>query len=230
MGSKTASQSPGWIERVLPARETSSGQQPPALVLLHGIGADENDLFPIARHLDPRLTVVSPRAPRPYHMGYAWFQIDFRSDGSVLPDVAGARATLTELVRWIEAVPARLGTDPRRTFLLGFSQGAMMSLGALRTIPEHLAGVVALSGRWGEGLFETPASSAEVARVPLFVAHGTYDTVLPVDNGRLTRDAFEPLSRDFTYREFPVDHGIDPDELAAVSSWLTERLSSEEPR
>jgi len=217
---------PAWLERVLEARATVAGEQPPLLVLLHGIGADESDLLPIAQHLDPRLKVVSLRAPHRYQIGYAWFQIAFRSDGSVVPDVAQARDALADLVRWLEAAPGRLRTDPRRTYLLGFSQGAMMSLGALRTIPDRLAGVVALSGRWADGLFEAPAPRDEVARVPLFVAHGTYDTVLPIDNGRRTRDAFQGLSRDFTYREFPVDHGIDDAELGAVAQWLGERLGA----
>jgi phospholipase/carboxylesterase len=228
METRPAAEPPRWVERVLQPRETIPGP-PPLVVLLHGIGADENDLFPIAPRLDPRVTVVSLRAPRMYHLGYAWFQIDFRSDGSVIPDVAGARTTLAELVRWLEAAPARLGTDPRRTFLVGFSQGAMMSLGVLRTVPERIAGVVALSGRSAEGLFEAPASREEIARVPLFVAHGTYDTVLPIENGRQTRAAFASLSGDFTYREFPVDHGIHPDELAAVADWLSARISRVRP-
>jgi phospholipase/carboxylesterase len=193
-------------------------------VLLHGIGADENDLLPLARRLDPRFTVVSLRAPRPYHEGYAWFHIDFRPDGTVVPDVSQARGTLGDLLGWLDAAPARLETDPTRTFVLGFSQGAMMSLGLLLRAPERLAGVVALSGRSPEGLFEQQASREAVAAVPLLVVHGTRDDVLPVTQGRLTRDAFVSLSRDFTYREFPIGHGIADEELTLVAAWLVERL------
>jgi phospholipase/carboxylesterase len=216
---------PTWIERTLPARERPLPEEvPPLLVLLHGIGADENDLFPLATRLDPRLTIVSLRAPRPYHGGFAWFDIAFLPDGRVVPDAAGARQALDDLARWIAAAPTRLGTDPARTFLLGFSQGAMMSLGALATEPDRLAGVIALSGRYPADLFDGASRRETIARVPLLVAHGTFDDVLPVENGRKTRDALQSLSRDFTYREFPVGHAISDAELDLVAGWLRKHL------
>jgi phospholipase/carboxylesterase len=220
---------PRFVERVVAPRTTSPGGVPPLVVLLHGIGADENDLVPIASSLDARLLVVSLRAPRHYHGGWAWFDIAWGADGSVRPDVDQARAALADLARWLAAAPARLGADERRVFLLGFSQGAMMSLGLLQTMPERLAGVIALSGRPVEGLVVTPASPDAVARVPLFVGHGTRDDVLPIANGRAVRDAFAPLVRDFTYREYPVAHGIAPGELADVAAWLAARLDAPRP-
>ena len=131
-----------FVARVVPARQPGAAA-PPLVVLLHGIGADEHDLLPLGRFLDPRCQVVSLRAPRDYVVGYAWFPIDFRPDGSVVPDVAAARATLDDLRGWLADAPARFGTDPDRTFLLGFSQGAMMSLGVL------LHGARATGGRGG---------------------------------------------------------------------------------
>jgi len=217
---------PEFVARVAEPREAGAGGRPPLLVLLHGIGADENDLLPLAPMLDPRPKVVSLRAPRDYPVGYAWFQIDFGADGTVRPHLDQAKQSLADLVRWLESAPARYGTDPERTYLLGFSQGAMMSLGVLRTAPELLAGVIALSGRDPEGLFPLTAPAEAVAAVPLLVAHGTLDDLLPVENGRRTRAAFEGLSRDFTYREFPVGHGIDEDEIRWVREWLRARLDA----
>src|SRR5262245_51311863 len=86
--------------------------RPPLLVFLHGIGADENDLFPLASFVDARFHVVSLRAPHRHVVGYAWFPLDFRDDGTVVPDVPAAREALDALTGWIEAAPARLGTDP----------------------------------------------------------------------------------------------------------------------
>ncbi len=216
-----------FFERVAPPRvappRVATGTPSPLLVLLHGIGADENDLLAIGPMLDPRLTVVSLRAPRPYDGGWSWFDVDFLPGGRVVPDVAQARAALRGLVAWLADAPARFGTDPARTFLLGFSQGAMMALGVLFTTPERLAGVVALSGRHAD-LFPAPASPDAIARVPVLVAHGLHDDVLPVAHGRATREALAPLVRDFTYREFPIAHGIDDDEIALVRDWLRARL------
>jgi phospholipase/carboxylesterase len=135
-----------------------------------------------------------------------------------------AEAALDDLARWLEAAPARLGTEPGRTYLLGFSQGAMMSLGILGTHPERLAGVVMLSGRAPRDLFPARASREAISAVPLLVAHGTHDDVIPIERGREVGDAFRSLSRDFTYREFPIGHGIGDEELSLVTAWLRERL------
>ena len=210
------------VERSQAPRRSSA--RPPLLVLMHGIGADENDLFPLASEFDPRLHVVSLRAPHDYVVGHAWFPIEFRNDGSVIPDIRTARSALDALTRWIEAAPGRLGTDPARTFLLGFSQGAMMSLGALINVPERLAGVIALSGRFAPTLFDAKAPAEAIARVPLLVAHGTFDDVLPIEHGRGVRDAFEGRVSDFTYREFRIGHGIDAEEIELIAGWIAARL------
>src|SRR5262249_26887134 len=212
-----------WIARVIDPRR--QGAEPsPLLVLLHGIGADENDLAPLAAHLDGRLRVVSLRAPRPWSPGHAWFDLDFRADGTIIPDVVQARATLADLTRWLAQAPGRYRTDDHRTYVLGFSQGAMMALGVLRTVPERLAGVIALSGRAPEGLFPEVAPRAAIAKVPLLVAHGTADQVLAVQNGRQIRDAFSTISEDMTYQEFPIGHAISDAELGVVAGWLTQHL------
>jgi phospholipase/carboxylesterase len=215
-----------WAERVTGPAQRDGARRSPLLVMLHGIGADENDLVPLARYLDPRFRVVSLRAPRRYHVGYAWFDLEFRADGSIAPDTAQARETLAELVAWVRAAPERHQTEPRQTFLLGFSQGAIMSLGVLRTAPNLLAGVVALSGSSPDGLFAPPAEPRAVARVPLLIAHGTLDDVLPLEHGRRARAAFS-TSEDVTYREYAVGHGIGGEEIDFVARWLSAHLGTE---
>ncbi len=209
--------------RVLEPRAPVRGR-PPLLFLLHGIGADEEDLLPVAERLDSRLKVVSLRAPGTYYTGYSWFHIDWLPDGSVRPDPVQGKASLAKLVEALDIAPGFFGTDPDRTFLLGFSQGCMMGIGALGTAPDKLAGVMGLSGRYSPDLFPRTASDRAVAKVPLLVAHGTMDEVLPVQNGRQTKAAFEKLSADFTYREFDVGHGISPEEIDWIGGWLKVRL------
>ena len=194
------------------------------LVLLHGIGSNENDLVRLAGDFDPRLLIVSLRAPRPYQKGFAWFGLDFPAPGEVVPNVDQAHETVADLIRWLGAAPARLGADPQQVYLLGFSQGAMMSLAVLRTAPERLAGVVALSGLFDDRLVTTPAPDATVSHVPLFVAHGTQDRVLPIADGQAIRDRFQPVVENFTYREYPIAHTIAADETRDVAEWLTARI------
>lgn len=214
---------PALVERVVQPRSPGAGP-PPLLVLLHGLGGNEKDLLPVAAQLDPRLLVVSLQAPRSYQAGFAWFQITFRGGGVLAPDVGQARDALQGLARWLKAAPARLGADPRRVFLLGFSQGAMLSLGVVRVVPERIAGAIALSGRFDDALFDEPPAS-RIGDVALFVAHGMQDDLLPVTDGRAIRDLFKPLVRDFAYHEYPVGHAIAPAEIDDVAAWLAERLS-----
>jgi len=215
---------PAWVERTLAPRKALGPAGPALLVLLHGIGAAENDLFSLAGEFDQRFRIVSLRAPYDYHSGHAWFRIDFGADGSITPDAAQANATLADLVHWLDAAPTRFGTDPTRTYLLGFSQGAMMCVGVLRTAPERVAGVVALSGRADEAVFRQRADRDATARVPVFMAHGLSDDVIRIADARRGRDAFQSLSHDFTWREYPIRHGIDSDEVHDVVTWLTAHL------
>lgn len=215
---------PAWTERV--AEPRPAAERPPLLVLLHGLGGDAGDLLRLAPLVDGRFLVVSVRAPRHWGAGYSWFPMDVRSDGSFRIHRDDARAVELDLARWLAAAPARLGTDPARTYLLGFSQGAMLTVGLLRTHPAEVAGAVVLSGSDVPDAFPLAASRAAVARVPLFVGHGTEDDVLPVERGRAIRDAFEDVTRDFSYHEYPIRHGVNADEMADVSAWLTSRLDA----
>ena len=98
----------------------------------------------------------------------------------------------------------------------------MMSLGVLHTQPELLAGVLALSGRFPGDAFGEPSGTPR--DVPVFVAHGTQDDVLPIENGRQIHTALTPQVRDLTYREYPVGHGISPAELNDIAAWLPAHL------
>jgi len=220
--SSSSQEPPTFVELVIPPRAGTG--TPPLLVLLHGIGADEHDLAGLAPALDARFETVSLRAQRSYHVGFSWFDIAFRPGGEVVPDLQQARAALDDLSRWLRAAPARLGTDPQRTYVLGFSQGAMMSVGLLHQVPDVLAGVVALSGRFPGDVFGSPAPALK--DVPVFVGHGALDDVLPIDNGRRLRDALTPLVRELDYHEYRVGHGISDAELADVATWLAARLAA----
>ena len=224
-GAAARADAPHFVEKIVAPRRAIPGELPPLLVMLHGLGSNESDLVPIGTELDPRLLIVGVRAPRPYHQGFAWFRIDWRPDGSLVPDLAQAKETLGDVARWLGEAPTRLGADPKQVYLFGFSQGAMMSLGVLRTAPEHVAGVIALSGKFDDALFgKTRASPAAIARVALFVAHGTDDDLLPVRDGRAIRDLFDPVVRDFTYHEYPIPHAIAPTEVHDIATWLTDHL------
>ncbi|HEX8073093.1 MAG TPA: alpha/beta fold hydrolase [Pyrinomonadaceae bacterium] len=197
---------------------------PPLLLLLHGVGSNEADLFGLAEYLDERCVVVSARAPFVLGPGaYGWFNIEFTPRG-LAADVAQARQSLAMLPPFIGELTAAYAADPRRVYLMGFSQGAMMSLALMLTRPELVAGVAAMSGRLPEALAALEPDAAALAGLPVIVTHGTYDPMLPVENGRAVRRRLEALPVELTYREYPMGHEVSLESLRDVTAWLTAAL------
>jgi phospholipase/carboxylesterase len=200
-----------------------STPRPPLLVLLHGIGADENDLLPLAEALDPRLLCVSVRAPHEAPpMGYAWYSIDW----SVSPpsaDLDQAERSREALCALVPELSARYGTDPARTFLLGFSQGAAMALAVALTRPDLVRGAVLHSGRVLPGLEARAAPAEALSRLEVLALHGIHDEVLPIERGREIRDLLERLGDRLVYREHDAGHFVSDETLADVRAWLAAR-------
>jgi phospholipase/carboxylesterase len=193
------------------------GEPDGLLVLFHGRGADERDLFPLLDVLDPqrRLLGVTPRGPLSFPPGGAhWYALHRLGE----PDPDTFWTTYPQVVEWLEA----FGFPPQRTVLGGFSQGAVMTY-ALSLAAERLrpAGLVALSGF----IPRVPGLELDLASAPpVAIGHGTYDEVIGVEWGRAARDALVAAGADVLYRESPMGHSIDPDYLREVAerfgSWI----------
>jgi phospholipase/carboxylesterase len=204
-------------------REKTAGR-PPLLLLLHGVGSNEADLFGLAPYLDERFLVVSARAPVVLGPGsFGWFRIDFTPEGMVA-DLAQAKRSLEMLPGFIDELAETYGTDARRTYLAGFSQGAMMSLALMLNRPERLAGVAAMSGRLPRQLIEAAPDRDALEGMPVHITHGLYDPVLPVENARAARQYLEQLPVELTYREYPMGHEVSMESLRDVTAWLTRAL------
>jgi phospholipase/carboxylesterase len=182
----------------------AAGEAAGALVLLHGRGADEHDLYPLLDALDPehRLHGYTPRAPLTLPPGGAHWYVVPRVG---LPDPQTFAEGFRELTEWFDALPH----PPDRIVLGGFSQGAVMSyaLGLGGGRPRTRA-LIALSGfiptvdGWQPDL-ESPFQ-------PIAIAHGTFDPVIPVEFGRQARATLEGVGADVWYHESPIEHWIDP--------------------
>lgn len=209
-------------------REPGRGGQtaPPLLLLLHGIGSNEEDLFGLAPYLDERLLVVSARAPVALaYGGYGWFQIDF-TPGGMVADVEQARKSLALLPGFVDELVETYGADGRRVYLMGFSQGAMMSLALALTSPGKVAGVVAMSGRLPAQVLGLEPDREALNGMPVLVTHGLYDPVLPIENGRAVREHLAGLPVELTYLEYPMAHEVSMESLRDVAAWLTKTLDS----
>ncbi|MCW3062513.1 MAG: phospholipase/Carboxylesterase [Capsulimonas sp.] len=173
----------------------------------------------LASYFDPRLMIVSVRAPRAMGQGsYAWFDLEFTPEG-VKADPEQAAEALTTLTGFLQELPDAYEHDPSRVLLGGFSQGAILSLGVLLHQPQSVGGVIALSARLWPDAAEH-ADREALAGKPVLVTHGIYDTVIPIANGREIRAALSELPVDLTYKEYPMAHEINGDALRDVLAWL----------
>jgi phospholipase/carboxylesterase len=198
--------------------------KPPLLIQLHGVGSNERDLFSFADLVDPRFLVLSARAPLTRGPdAFAWFDVQFLPEGFAI-DPEQLHASRDRIVRFIGEAVARYGADPDRVYLLGFSQGAIMALTTMLSSPAIIAGVAALSGRLPPEVLPWIAPRQELAGLPVFVAHGTSDTVIPVRYARDARRTLEGLPVELTYREYDMPHTIGPRTMQDVLAWLTARL------
>ncbi len=196
--------------RTRPARGEAEG----LLVLLHGRGADEHDLFPLLDALDPerRLLGVTPRGPLVLPPGgahwYALYRLGY-------PDPETFSSTFALAVEWLDG----LGFPPERTILGGFSQGGVMAyaLGLTKGRPRP-AGLIALSS------FMPTVPGLELdlepSLPPVAIGHGTYDDVIGVEWGRAARDVLTKAGADVLFRESPMGHSIDPAFLGELARWL----------
>jgi phospholipase/carboxylesterase len=204
------------------AGRPAAGDPAGLLVLLHGRGADEHDLLPLADLLDPerRLLVVTPRGPLSLPPGGAhWYIV--RQLG--YPDPATFAPTLAAAAAWLDGLVAESGLGWDRVALGGFSQGAVMSyalgLGSGRPRP---AALIALSGF----MPTVPGFELDLAPPlpPVAIGHGTYDPVIGVEWGRRARKTLEEAGAEVLYSESPMPHTIDPAFVDELRPWLFDAL------
>ena len=195
-----------------------------ALVLLHGRGADEHDLFRLLDLLDPaqRLLGVTFRGPLALPPGGAHWYIVRRVG---FPDHDTFHATYEAVAAALDDLLAEHGIPHARTMLGGFSQGTVMSyalgLGAGRPRP---AGIIALSG-FLPSVDGFTLDLEAAAGLPVAIGHGEYDPVIPVEFGRDARDRLMAVAADVTYRESPMPHSIDPGFLRELPAWLSQAVA-----
>lgn len=199
--------------------------------MLHGIGSHEGDLLQLAPYLDPRFAVVSLRAPLPLPMGgFAWFEMTWTEAG-LLGNIPQARTSLQLLSSFLDQILQEgirgVALDPAQVYLLGFSQGAIMSLALALTQPEKLAGVVAMSGRLPMEAVAEAAPPHRLQHLAILAVHGRQDTVLPIHCGREIRDYFSRLPLRFTYLEYDMGHEVSPQSLQDIQAWLHNALNAQ---
>ena len=215
--------------------EGATGEHPVAtIIVLHGLGADGSDFVPVAEALDLSavgpVRFVFPHAPvRPVTIngGFrmrAWYDI-LGADLQRREDEAGLRESQAAVAALIDRERER-GIAANRIVLAGFSQGCAMTLLTGLRYPERLAGLAGMSGYLPLAA-STAAEISEANRdVPIFLAHGSEDSIVVPQRGRDSRDALVALGHSVEWHEYPMEHSVCPEEIVDLNRWLVQRLTS----
>jgi phospholipase/carboxylesterase len=218
----------------LDAIETETAKNPSASVIwLHGLGADGNDFAPIvpALQLPPAaIRFVFPHAPiQPVTINggmrmRAWYDI---TDGALRrEDEGGVRASQGLIEDLIAREKAR-GTAASRLVLAGFSQGGAIALQTGLRHPERIAGIMALS-TYLPLAEKLPGEASAINRdVPIYMAHGSYDPIVPLARAEQSRALLQSLGYPVQWREFPMPHSVCAEEVAEIGAWLGRVLGLE---
>jgi phospholipase/carboxylesterase len=199
--------------------------KPPTLVLLHGLGSNEQDLMSFGHAIDARWALITVRAPlQCEYGGFAWFDVAWEQSGlranqdQALESLAALRSALDDPVGW-------LGFEPGAMVVGGFSQGAMMSLGLALIEPARFSGCLLMSGRTLPAFIPTSAPPG-IEVLPFFIQHGELDPVIPVTEGRRTLEVIRSLGGDAEFIEYPMGHEVSMESLADAGAWLGARLAN----
>jgi len=190
------------------------------LILLHGRGTDENDLIGLVPSFDPRLLIVSMRAPYEFpYGGYMWFNLDGQGDVKA-DEILSSREAI---MRCLDDVQQKYSVDRKRVFLFGFSMGAMMSLTVSLSYPDRFKGVIAHSGlllqddkllyRWNN-----------LGGISFLIEHGTHDPIVPVELGRQAHQRLIDAKAHVQYKEYSIQHTISEESLNDAAVWLNQQI------
>ncbi|MGB5667799.1 MAG: alpha/beta fold hydrolase [Maribacter sp.] len=199
--------------------------KPAVLFMFHGYGSNEEDLFSFAPELPPELCVISVRAPyilEPF--GYAWYAINFDAEKGKWSDDEQAISSREKIVAFIDEACKIYGLDANRITLLGFSQGTILSYAVALSYPERIKNVIALSGYINKNIIVKGFQDKNFNNLKIYASHGQVDQVIPLEWAQKTPGFLKPLEIAYVYEEFPVGHGVAPQNFHSFKKWLEDKI------
>ena len=193
----------------------------PLLLLLHGYGSNEEDLFSFASELPEEYFVVSVRAP--YELGYgsyAWYAINFDADENKFSDIPQAQQSRDLITNFIDELIANYPIDSNKVTLIGFSQGTILSYAIALSYPEKIQRLVAMSGYLNSEMAKPNFEDNDFSNLKIFASHGSVDQVVPIDWVRKAAPILTQLGIEVVYKEYPIGHGVAPQNFYDFKNWL----------
>ncbi len=209
------------LEHNYKASDVSSPEKSPVIIMLHGYGSDENDLFSFATELPSKYTIISLKAPYPMQpYGNAWYAIHFDNVDGKWSDDTQAIESREKVITCIDEIVEKYNIDSNNITLLGFSQGTILSFSVALSYPEKIKNVIGLSGYINEAIFKENYHTNDFKNLFIYSSHGSVDQVIPVDWARKTEPFLKELGIKCDYSEFPIGHGVSPQNFYGFKTWL----------
>lgn len=187
----------------------------PVVFTMHGKGSNERNMFGLVAPLADNFIIIGIRGNLPLGSGYQYY--DLKSLGNPIREMFDD--AVKQLEAFIHYATEKYPIDPGKRYLLGFSQGAILSMTLALTMGDGLKGIVALNGYVPE-FVKTEYPLHSLKDVSVFVSHGEYDSVFPVRIGYETAAYFKDLAPRFTFKLYPNDHGVSEENQLDVLNWL----------
>ncbi|WP_100615588.1 alpha/beta hydrolase [Confluentibacter citreus] len=206
-------------------RKSTLTENAPLLIMLHGYGSDEADLYSFSGELQDDIFIISVQAPyalEPY--GHAWYAINFDADMGKWSDNEQAKMSRDLIAKFIDEAVEAYPVDKNNVTLLGFSQGAILSYATALTYPEKVKNIIALSGYINKAILPQNLDKTDFSKLDFYCSHGKVDQVIPVDWARQTEPFLKALHIKHNYSEFPVGHGVAPQNFRDFREWLGKRV------
>ncbi len=196
-------------------------QTPPVVILLHGMGSNEEDLFHYAHFFPTNYMVVSARAPidKGNH-GYVWFQVEYLPNNSRRvnqQEELKSRQLIRQLIR---EVTNKYHADSNNVFLVGFSQGAMMTYSVGLTAPEKIKGIVSMGGKMLDYIQASAKKSLPNKNLKVLIAHGTQDPTMPLNYATDSQRFFTQIGLQSELKTYPIPHTVSEDEIKEMVTWI----------
>lgn len=220
---KTAKETP-IIYKVREAKIKS--EHPPILILLHGYGSNVDDLFPLAAGIDDRFIVVSIQGAYQLAEGsYAWYSLDFNKNPYTSNNEEAEKSRVA-IGKFITEICQKYSADTKKVYLLGFSQGAMMSLACALTMPDKIAGAIALSGKLRDEIKPLIVESEQLKKLNIYISHGKKDVRVPFNEAEKANAYLIEKGINPTFKVLPNDaHQISQECYDDFRKWLSSKIN-----
>lgn len=212
------------LEHIIKPSSLTTGK-PPVLFMLHGYGSNEEDLFSFAKELPEELCIISVRAPYSLQPGaYAWYAINFDAEKGKWSDEEQAVLSRDKISSFIDEACNTYQLDETNITLLGFSQGTILSYSIALSYPEKIKNIIGLSGYINENILIDNYKTNNFKELNIYSSHGTVDQVIPIEWAQKNPIMLKELGINHIYEEFPVGHGVAPQNFYSFNKWLREQL------